>query len=807
MITETIPSTIKDLQIEMENLEYYPTRQIVVETYLNLSKITDSKVGQKIHAFCLNGPPGAGKSFYVETYMKLLKKRVKNQVQMISYQCHTKTTDSNLYEDINIAAAIKGDSDKVIISGKLAQAIDLANEGNVVILFLDEYDKAGEEVDTFLLNFLQDGTIDTTQRGKISINNEYSKNLQVFLCKNDARERLSGPLERRLKFLELDYMAPDILSKTINRKLEHIDSSLRDAVILLYTAMYSTLPGKHQTDKDEEFEFSRLPAVSECMQAIEDAWKLMSIGANQSDIVLDGIVANMVKTKEDLEQFELLTKSRRDLIIWYNKLMEGVSSNNEGILDRVKEEMARQFFPNEIKRATRKIEEEAQKRKKELEESYTQLQMNLQQKIDSTQRQLNEYQKKLSELQKREEDLKTKTKELKRLEIEVNTLRQNAQKDAKAGAEEYIKIKEKELAEKNKQLEIERQEVQRLRETAQVDAEKIANERLRKKREEIQILIDETNDQIREHNVTLADIQNLRNVILSNEDELKQYKKYIEKILGRPISDEELYETENEIIPTKGKGEFQEFQTDNGNIQGNIIFNESESIFDVAQDGRWIDIGEIVLENRQDENVFFNSELLRELIKKYAKNGRYKDGIVIYNGARVKIIAVRYIQEEKNKQTEHKFKNKFKIYATSTIIPKYAFLDICNFIRSLNPGGLCVPEYIEINGKKHRLIFVNVINTNLECMLYSAEDYKNENNTSYSMTKKDDGCYLFSYKNVQHKNFTDIANEIYNITNCSKKDVPSNKIQETEEMAYIMHSQNIGASGFIKQLPSIEERD
>ena len=182
MITETIPSTIKDLQIEMENLEYYPTRQIVVETYLNLSKITDSKVGQKIHAFCLNGPPGAGKSFYVETYMKLLKKRVKNQVQMISYQCHTKTTDSNLYEDINIAAAIKGDSDKVIISGKLAQAIDLANEGNVVILFLDEYDKAGEEVDTFLLNFLQDGTIDTTQRGKISINNEYSKNLQVFLC-------------------------------------------------------------------------------------------------------------------------------------------------------------------------------------------------------------------------------------------------------------------------------------------------------------------------------------------------------------------------------------------------------------------------------------------------------------------------------------------------------------------------------------------------------------------------------------------------------------------------------------------------
>ena len=112
------PSTLKNLQLEMEDLGYYPTHQIAVETFLNLSRINNRKVGQKIHAFCLSGPPGAGKSFYVETYKKLLQERVEGQVQMISYQCHTKTTDSNLYEDVNIAAAIKGDSGKVIISGK-----------------------------------------------------------------------------------------------------------------------------------------------------------------------------------------------------------------------------------------------------------------------------------------------------------------------------------------------------------------------------------------------------------------------------------------------------------------------------------------------------------------------------------------------------------------------------------------------------------------------------------------------------------------------------------------------------------------
>ncbi len=793
------PSTLKNLQLEMEDLGYYPTHQIAVETFLNLSRINNRKVGQKIHAFCLSGPPGAGKSFYVETYKKLLQERVEGQVQMISYQCHTKTTDSNLYEDVNIAAAIKGDSDKVIISGKLVQAIDIANEGKIVILFLDEYDKAGEEVDTFLLNFLQEGTIDTTQRGKVSLKSQYSKNLQVFLCKNDAREKLSGPLERRLKFLELDYMTPDNLSKTVNRKLEYVDSSLRDAVVLLYTAMYSTLPGKHQNESDREFEFSRLPAASECMQAIEDAWELMSIGADQSDIVLDGIVSNMVKTKEDLEQFQLLTKSRNDLIIWYNKLMEAVSNNNENFLNKVKEEMARQFFPSEIKRATRNIEEEVQRKKRELEKSYHQQKKDLQQKIDESQKQLDKYQKNIKEFQNRE-------KELERLEKEVNTLRQNAQKDAKEGAEKYIRIKEKELEEKTKQLEKEMAEVQMLRETAREDAERIANEKIAQKKAEVQALIEQTNNEIIRHNINLADFQNLQGVIASNEEELKRYKKFIEKVLGRTIRDDELYETNDETISTVGSGEFQQSQVDNGIIQSNIIFNESNSIFDVAQDGTWIDIGEIVLENRQDENVIFNSDLLRKLIERYATNGKYKDGIVIYNGSKIKIIAVRYIQEEKDKQDGSKYKNKFKIYTTSTIIPKYAFLDICNFIKALNPDGGYVPNSIDVNGKKCRINFGKVINASLECMLYTTEDYQKESGSSYTMTKQDAECYLFSYKNTQHKNLKDIATEVYSITKCSKKDVPLSKIQECENMAYLRHSQNIGVTGFINKLPDIDER-
>ena len=295
------------------------------------------QVGQKVHAFCLSGPPGAGKSYYVESYVKLAKKKLNKSIEIISYQCHAKTNESNLYEDINIAAAIKGDSDKVVVSGKLVEAIDVANSGNIAILFLDEYDKADEEVDTFLLNFLQEGVVDTTQRGKIVLKEEYMKNLQVFLCKNDARETLSGPLTRRLKFLELDYMTPENLCKIVNKKMSHIDSGLRDAVTLIYTAMYETLPEHCENNRDESvYEFSRLPAASECMQAIEDANELMEIGANSADIIFDGVVSNIIKNKDDLEQFKLLTKSNNQLIEWYNQLMRALGSQNENYIEDVK---------------------------------------------------------------------------------------------------------------------------------------------------------------------------------------------------------------------------------------------------------------------------------------------------------------------------------------------------------------------------------------------------------------------------------------------------------------------------------------
>ena len=810
-------SIIENIKEELEDIGYFPTKQIAIETQLNLSKMNKSKVGQKIHAFCLSGPPGAGKSFYVESYVKLAQKKMNKTIEIISYQCHAKTSESNLYEDINIAAAIKGDSDKVVVSGKLVQAIDLANSGNIAILFLDEYDKAGEEVDTFLLNFLQDGVVDTTQRGKVALKEECMKNLQVFLCKNDARETLSGPLTRRLKFLELDYMTPENLCKIVNKKMSYTDSGLRDAVILIYTAMYETLPEHSENSQNESlFEFSRLPAASECMQAIEDANELMEIGANSADIILDGVVSNIIKNKDDLEQFKLLTKSNNQLIDWYNKLMEALGSENGNYIKDVKKQMAREFFPEEIKRATREIEEEGKRRKEQLEKQYRTQQQELEDKIKSAKEQLKEYDMKLKILYKQEENIKEREEIVNSKSKEVQRLRDNAEKDAKTVADTYLKQRENELNEaynqKNDELEKFRAETEKLKEeteelraNANKDALENAKIALKSDRERLETELnkktEKINEQIRGFNLSNIDIAEKSETIKIYEEELLEHKKLLEKLLGRPVKEDDFgIENKEETISSNDKGEFKQINDKSQEIQENSIFNRTGSVFDNSTNGIWINLCEITLEKCLNENTIFNNSFLKNLLEVYEEKGIYKDGFIIYQGTKTTIIAVRSLE----KHNEDSNKNKFVFYSNSTVLSRYSLLDVCNFINNLTLGGKYLSDVIEMNGKQKKLNHSTPIETNFNCMIYSEEkllDTKSDNST---INKIENNQYLFTYENKEHTKFSTIAKEIFDTTKCSRKDVTIQELVKDEQEAFILHSKNIGVDGLIEKIPNNE---
>ena len=260
--------------------------------------------GQDISAICLAGPPGSGKTEFAKVIYKIVRDIIAPDCVLVSYQCDPTTGKENLFEDINVTAVVKSDASKVIVQGALLKAIQAVNEGKKVILFLDEYDKAREETDSFLLQFLQSGEISTGQTDSEDAriqNEEHKKNLQVILCKNDNREKLSGPLERRLEFIYLKEMRPQVFHTVASRAYPN-DQKLVDFVALVYDIMY---------DSKENFE--RLPSCAEMLDAIKHAKDYISWNA-PNHVVYKKIFDCMVKIPDDRPMFlDIVEKSKQNL--------------------------------------------------------------------------------------------------------------------------------------------------------------------------------------------------------------------------------------------------------------------------------------------------------------------------------------------------------------------------------------------------------------------------------------------------------------------------------------------------------------
>ncbi len=317
--------THEELKNEMERLGYYPTEELVFEAWngLFMFGLGEINPGQDIFATCLEGPPGAGKTFYAETYCKLVKHIYNEEASLVEYQCDATTGKTELFEDINISAAIRGDADKVNIPGKLIEAIKLANSGKKVVLFIDEYDKAREETDAFLLQFLQSGKINSTQHGDLGVIDKYKSNLQVILCKNDFREELSGPLSRRLRIIRLDYMTPEIFYKTANRVLvegreKPVNGGLMNMVTLMYNLAYK-----------EKEKYNRLPSCSEMLIALEDANRLLYLANAPKHIIYKTIIKNMFKSVDDIKIFENSLTKNKKLLDLVNDMKKTDTPNKE----------------------------------------------------------------------------------------------------------------------------------------------------------------------------------------------------------------------------------------------------------------------------------------------------------------------------------------------------------------------------------------------------------------------------------------------------------------------------------------------
>lgn len=184
---------IEEMQTELKKLGYFASQDL--SKLVLLFEAAGKKESKSIPTLLLQGKSGAGKTFLAETFAKKIGAEEK------FVQCFPRMGTENFQYDVNIEGVMKQDADKSIKDGILLQALQ-QSKTSPVVLIIDELDKARPEVDSFLLDFLENGRLttgtDTYERGEFPI--------YTFITSNDKRE-IDEALLNRSKRVEV--LRPD----------------------------------------------------------------------------------------------------------------------------------------------------------------------------------------------------------------------------------------------------------------------------------------------------------------------------------------------------------------------------------------------------------------------------------------------------------------------------------------------------------------------------------------------------------------------------------------------------------------------
>ena len=264
---------MKEFKRIFEDLGYtFQSADVLEDIYL-FYKYYSNSANKGVSAILLEGDPGCGKTFLSETFAKFLG----DDTEYIYTQCVEETNSDRLIATYNVPAIVKGDAEKSVAEGILTKAINLANSGKKVVLTIDELDKAREVLDSYFLDFLQNGKIETSNNEILSLTNDGRKNLYVILAKNNERNLLDALL-RRCSVIKLPPMPPVLAYKTLLKRFENIehDPKFLKFVSKVYEAIYN-----EQMDSNEEL-LSRLPALQELITAITSDYELYANGVSST---------------------------------------------------------------------------------------------------------------------------------------------------------------------------------------------------------------------------------------------------------------------------------------------------------------------------------------------------------------------------------------------------------------------------------------------------------------------------------------------------------------------------------------------
>ena len=177
---------IQETQERLKKLGYFASEDLA--KIILLFEAAGKKEKKSIPTLLLQEKSGAGKTFLAETFSQMIGADEK------FVQCFPRMGTENFQYDVNIEGVMKQDADSSIKAGILLQTLQQSKKGPVVLV-IDELDKARPEVDSFLLDFLENGRLttgtDTYEKGQYPI--------YTFITSNDKREIDDALLNRSKK--------------------------------------------------------------------------------------------------------------------------------------------------------------------------------------------------------------------------------------------------------------------------------------------------------------------------------------------------------------------------------------------------------------------------------------------------------------------------------------------------------------------------------------------------------------------------------------------------------------------------------
>ena len=198
---------IQNTQNKLKELGYFSNENL--SKLLYLFEEAGKRNNKNIPTLLLKGKSGAGKTFLAETFSKMINADEK------FVQCFPRMGTENFQYDVDIESVMKQNPDKAIKPGILLQALEKSKE-RPVVLVIDELDKTRPDVDSFLLDFLENGRLTTGT--DTYIKGEYP--IYTFITSNDKRE-IDDALLNRSKIVEVDRPDKKLFLEILGLPKEH----------------------------------------------------------------------------------------------------------------------------------------------------------------------------------------------------------------------------------------------------------------------------------------------------------------------------------------------------------------------------------------------------------------------------------------------------------------------------------------------------------------------------------------------------------------------------------------------------------